>query len=287
MWAQPGPRPPGWRPAPSRQGQGASGPGSGATDGPPGRGSGAAQPGRGVATPDPGVLLRARGLRMRYPTGEVLRGVDLDVPGGLITGIVGENGAGKSTLLHCLAGTIRAAAGRITLDGRDITALPPHARARIGLARTFQQPAVFGSLTVTDNIRVGAEHGLGRGRSRGGGLGRGPGEGGGAGDSLGAATQAMRLLALLPDRDTLTARLPTGALRRTELARALAGSPRVLLLDEPTAGLDEAEVAVLALLLRALAADGMALVVIEHDLEFLSVLAGTLHTLKNGRLHAT
>ncbi|MFB8772582.1 ABC transporter permease subunit [Streptomyces broussonetiae] len=213
-------------------------------------------------------LLTARGIRVAYGGFTALDGVDLDLPPGRVTAVVGPNGAGKSTLFHCLAGTVRPARGRIGYDGRDITRLAAHARTRLGVARTFQQLAVFPTLTVTENVRVGAE----QGRIV----------------DPGAVERSLRLLGLDgPVRVLPAAGLPTGTLRRVELARALAGGPRVLLLDEPAAGLDTAEVAALARVLKALAADGTALLVVEHDLDLVAGLADVVHVMAAGRIVAS
>jgi ABC-type branched-subunit amino acid transport system ATPase component len=135
------------------------------------------------------------------------------------------------------------------------------------MARTFQQPALFPSLTIAENVRVGAEQNPG---------------------SVPRATPlALRLLDLTHLRTRPATGLPTGTLRRTELARALAGTPHTLLMDEPAAGLDDAEAAALATLLRALAADGMALLVVEHDLDLVADLADTVHVMAAGRIVAS
>ncbi|MFC9129520.1 ATP-binding cassette domain-containing protein [Streptomyces sp. NPDC057099] len=213
-------------------------------------------------------LLTARRLHARYGGFTALDGVDLDLSPGRITAVVGPNGAGKSTLFHCLAGTLRPAHGTVELGGRDITALPAHARTRLGVARTFQQLAVFPSLTVAENVRVGAEQGRVT--------------------DPGAVERTLRLLGLDgPVRALPAAGLPTGTLRRVELARVLAGGPRVLLLDEPAAGLDSAEVAALARVLTALAADGTALLVVEHDLDLVAGLADVVHVMNAGRIVAS
>ncbi|MFD4526441.1 ATP-binding cassette domain-containing protein [Streptomyces sp. NPDC058470] len=209
--------------------------------------------------------LRARRLHVTYGGFTALDGVDLDVRPGRVTAVVGPNGAGKSTLFHCLAGTLRPAGGQVLLGERDITRLAAHARTRLGIARTFQQLAIFPSLTVAENVRVGAE----QGRSA----------------DPGSVERALRLFGLEgPVRALPAAGLPTGTLRRVELARALAGGPRVLLLDEPAAGLDSGEVTALARVLRALAADGMALLVVEHDLDLVADLAHTVHVMAAGRI---
>ncbi|MGJ5802879.1 ABC transporter permease subunit [Streptomyces europaeiscabiei] len=217
------------------------------------------------AAPPPTPSLQARRLRLGYGEFTALDGVDLDVLAGRVSAVVGPNGAGKSTLFHCLAGTLRPGTGQVCLGGRDITRLPAHARTRLGIARTFQQLAVFPSLTVAENVRVGAEQGRVADPS--------------------AVERALRLFGLDGAvRTAPAAGLPTGTLRRVELARALAGSPRVLLLDEPAAGLDTAEVAALARVLRALADDGMALLVVEHDLDLVTDVADVVHVMAAGRI---
>ncbi|GGY09217.1 ABC transporter permease subunit [Streptomyces djakartensis] len=224
-------------------------------------------PPTGRAAPASPVLTAHR-LHARYGGFTALDGVGLDLFPGQITAVVGPNGAGKSTLFHCLAGSLRPARGTVGLDGQDITTLPAHARTRLGVARTFQQLAVFPSLTVAENVRVGAEQGR-------------------AGDP-GAVERTLRLLGLDgPVRAVPAAGLPTGTLRRVELARVLAGAPRVLLLDEPAAGLDTAEVAALARVLKALAADGTAVLVVEHDLDLVAGLADVVQVMTAGRIIAS
>jgi branched-chain amino acid transport system ATP-binding protein len=223
--------------------------------------------------------LTARGVVRRFGGIAAVDGVDLAVPQGRITALIGPNGAGKSTLFDCLSGAVRPDAGRVLLAGRDVTRLPDHARARLGLARTFQQIAVFPGLTVGQNVRVGAEQTTG-------GTGRGllglppPGR-----EAARLATdRALRLLDLDLVRDWPADGLPTGALRLLELARALAGSPRVLLLDEPAAGLDLAQTARLGTVLRALAAEGTALLLVEHDVELVAQLADAVYVMAAGRM---
>lgn len=216
--------------------------------------------------PRPGARMTARGVRMTYDGIAAVDGVDLVVAPGRVTALVGPNGAGKSTLFHCLCGTVRPSAGRVLLDGRDVTRVSPYGRARLGVARTFQELAVFPGLTVAENVRIGAEQGLVR--------------------DARAVERVLRLLRLEAVRDEPAADLPTGTLRRVELGRALAGGPRVLLLDEPAAGLDTAEVAALGTVLRALAADGTALLLVEHDLDLVAGLADTVYVMAAGRITA-
>ncbi|SED12667.1 ABC-type branched-chain amino acid transport system, ATPase component [Streptomyces sp. 3213] len=234
----------------------------------PGRASRAQDLRKRTAPPRTPPALAAHALYARYGSFTALDGVDLVVRAGQVTAVVGPNGAGKSTLFHCLAGTVRPVRGRVRLAGRDITRLPAHARTRLGVGRTFQQLAVFPSLTVAENVRVGAEQGRVA--------------------EPAAVERALRLFGLDGELRSLPAAgLPTGTLRRVELARACAGSPRVLLLDEPAAGLDTAEVAALALVLRALAAEGTALLVVEHDLDLVTDLADVVHVMTAGRIVAS
>ncbi|MFJ7067459.1 ATP-binding cassette domain-containing protein [Streptomyces sp. NPDC101115] len=214
----------------------------------------------------PQARLVARRLSLTYPGGlTALDRVDLELRAGAVTAVVGPNGAGKSTLFDCLAGTLRPTAGRVALDGVDITKRAAHTRHRLGIARTFQQLAVFPSLTVEENVHVGA-----RGRGR---------------DAETAVEQALRLAGLAgPVRRVAAAGLPTGTLRRVELARALAAGPHTLLLDEPAAGLDADETDALARVLAALAADGLAVLVIEHDPDLVAGIARTVHTMEGGRI---
>ncbi|MFJ5831350.1 ATP-binding cassette domain-containing protein [Streptomyces sp. NPDC093089] len=218
-------------------------------------------------SPAPAPRLRAHDLTLTYPGGTTaLSHVTLDLAPARVTALVGPNGAGKSTLFDCLAGTLRPREGRITLDGTDITARSAHARTRLGIARTFQRLAVFPSLTVEENVRLGEE----RGRVRGGSA---------------AVERSLRLAGLAGAvRHRAAADLPTGTLRRVELARALAGQPHTLLLDEPAAGLDAAETAALARLLAALAADGLTVLVVEHDPDLVRGIAHTVHTMEGGRI---
>ncbi|WP_405580048.1 ABC transporter permease subunit [Streptomyces sp. NBC_01092] len=255
-----GVRPPQGPPAPDDETR------TGGADGNPNAAEGRVHP--HAPAPAPAPTLTTHHLQARYDNFTVLEDITLTVPPGHITAIVGPNGAGKTTLFHCLAGTHRPAQGQVRLGPRDITHLPAHARTRLGIARTFQQLAVFPSLTVAENVRVGAEQGRVQDPS--------------------AVERALRLLTLDgPVRSLPAAGLPTGTLRRVELARALAGGPRVLLLDEPAAGLDTAEVGALTRVLKALAADGMALLVVEHDLDLVADLADTVHVMTAGRIVAS
>lgn len=216
-------------------------------------------------------VLQARGIVRAFGGLVAVDGVDLDAPAGQVTALIGPNGAGKSTLFACLAGQLRPDRGRVLLAGEDVTRRPPDARARRGLARTFQRLAVFGSMSVADNVRVGLEStrpGMRRAEVR-----------------RHVAT-TLDLLGLTPVAATRAAELPTGTLRLVELARALASEPRVVLLDEPTSGLDDAQVARVPVALQSMAADGRAVVLVEHDLSLVFAAADVVHVLARGRIVA-
>lgn len=219
-------------------------------------------------SPNPAPRLSARALVRRFGGVTALDQVSLDLPPGRITALTGHNGAGKSTLFRCLSGADRPDSGQVLLDGRDITRLPEYTRARLGLARTFQQIAVFPGLSVADNLRVGAEQAGRRGRL----------------EADFAVARTLRLLGLDHLADRHASGLPTGTLRLVELGRALSAEPGVLLLDEPAAGLDRAESERLAVLLTALAADGLAVLLVEHDRELVDRIADRVLTMSAGRI---
>ncbi len=177
-----------------------------------------------------------------------LDGAGLVAPTGQVTGLIGPNGAGKSTLFDVICGLRRPDTGRVSLDGRDVTRAGPATRAKHGMARTFQRLELFGRLTVRENLLVAAE--LSRERRH-------------------AARLVDEILARLGLADVAgqpAEALSTGTGRLVEVGRALAARPTYLLLDEPAAGLDAAETRAFAALLRALAAEGTAVVLVEHDM---------------------
>ncbi|WP_308191866.1 ABC transporter ATP-binding protein [Kitasatospora humi] len=215
------------------------------------------------------TALRARSLTRRLGGVAVVNGVDLDLTPGQVTALVGPNGAGKSVLLDCLSGVARPDGGRILLGAREVTRAPCHWRARLGLARTFQQVAVFQGLTVAQNVLVGAEQH-------------------GASGPLGRARVAgvLRLLGLAELAAHPVAGLPLGVLRLVELGRALAGGPRVLLVDEVSVGLDATQVAWVAQVLAMAAGEGTAVLLVEHDLALVARLADRAYVLDTGRVVA-
>jgi branched-chain amino acid transport system permease protein len=219
---------------------------------------------------DAGPLLEIDGIEKRFGGVTALAGVTLAVAPGEILGVIGPNGSGKTTLLNIVGGQGRADAGGLRFLGREIASLPPHRRAAAGIARSFQTPPVVSGLTALDSVAAVAP-------------------GFGARALLNARARALAMLDALglPGRasEPMHALTP-GEARLADLARALMLRPRLLLLDEPAAGLTEAERAELGAALRRLADRGMGLIVVEHDVDFLLPLADRLACLEAGRLIA-
>ncbi|HET6953787.1 MAG TPA: ABC transporter ATP-binding protein [Acidimicrobiales bacterium] len=217
--------------------------------------------------------LEARGISVRFGGRSALADTTVAVPPGVVTGLIGPNGAGKTTLFNVVCGLLRPQAGRVLLDGRDVTGAPPHKRARLGLARTFQRLELFTSLTVRDNIRVGGDI-----RNRWGAVpwrrGIDPGE---------ETDRIVELTGLAGIADRQVSEIPTGQARVVELARALMTRPTVLLLDEPAAGQTEEETVAFGRLLRRLAGDGLAVCLVEHDMSLVMDVCETIHVLDYGR----
>jgi branched-chain amino acid transport system ATP-binding protein len=227
------------------------------------------------------TVLAAEGLVRRYGGVAAVDGVDLTAAAGEVTAVIGPNGAGKTTLFGCLAGTEPVDEGRVLLQGQDVTTLRPEARARLGVGRTFQRLAVFDTLTVTDNLLVGAES------RRPGSLFRGlfglPSR---ETDDRVRVEHVLDLLDLREVCDEPAGLLSTGAQRLVELGRALCRDPQVLLLDEPASGLDTAETRRLQGVLRGLAADGIAVLLVEHDMGLVLAAADVVYAMAAGRLLA-
>ena len=199
-----------------------------------------------------GSLLEVRSVTVRFGGNVALTNVDLDASPGRVTGLIGPNGAGKTTLFNVICGLQRPDSGRVRIDGRDVTRLLPYKRARAGLARTFQRLELFTLLDVRSNIRVAADIERRHRRDR-------------SIDPAKVADEIIERVGLQAVAQARVDQLPTGQARLVEVGRALASRPRVLLLDEPASGQDESETEAFATLLRDLAADGLAVVLVEHD----------------------
>ncbi len=198
--------------------------------------------------------------------------VNLEVPPGQVTGLIGPNGAGKTTLFNVITGLQPPDEGSVHLDERDITNQRPHRRARLGIARTFQRLETFGTLSVRDNVLVAAEMRRQWSRDR-----FKPGE---------LTDQLVERVGLSNVAGDRVDKLPTGTQRLVEVARALATKPQVLLLDEPSAGLNEEETKALAELLRELAGTGLAVLLVEHDMGLVMSASHGIHVLDFGRIIA-
>lgn len=192
--------------------------------------------------------------------------VDLCAKHGEITGLIGPNGAGKSTLFDVISGLRRPARGNVALAGRDVTRLGPARRARLGMSRTFQRLELFGRLSVRDNLLVAAELGPDR-RAAGA-----------------AVDRLLERLDLTGVADTTADALSTGMGRLVEVGRALAARPSVILLDEPAAGQDAEETERFSTLLRTVADDGVAVLLVEHDMELVMKVCDTVHVLDLGKI---
>jgi branched-chain amino acid transport system ATP-binding protein len=224
------------------------------------------------ATEDQVGLLEACGVTVRFGGVRALSGADLAVGPAAVTGLIGPNGAGKTTLFNVVCGLQPPTAGQVRFCGQDLAGLRPHRRARLGIARTFQRLELFGSLTVRENLLAAAE-----GRRRWG------------GGSVVPAADAEDLLALVGLRhqaDRRSDTLPTGQARLLELGRALATRPRLLLLDEPSSGLDEAESEELGHLLVRLADSGMGILLVEHDMDLVMAVCSRIYVLDFGAVLA-
>ena len=224
-------------------------------------------------------LLEVRGLTKRFGGVTAVDDLDLTVHAGEIVALIGPNGAGKTTAFNMISGAVVPTAGTVTMAGTRVEGRKPHVFARAGATRTFQNLQIFSSATVLGNVMVGRHL-----RSRTGLLGAAlvlPARG----EERAVEASARELLDLLdlgPDADRLAADLPFGRQRLVEVARALALEPDLLLLDEPMAGLSGAERRDLARLLRRLRAGGMAVVLVEHDVEAVLALADRVAVLEDG-----
>jgi len=239
-------------------------------------------------SPDPTApVLDVQEVSVHFGGVRALDSVSLTVRPGQVTGLIGPNGAGKTTLFNVLSGLQRPDRGRVYLEGREVSSLGPHRRAQLGLARTFQRLELFWSLTVAENVQVGAESSvqwwkLRRRTTKSRAVGA-PGVPAFGGSGVAALLDRVGLAGL---NDRPVDSLPTGQARLVELARALSIGPRLLLLDEPGSGLDDSESAALGDLLVDLAADGMAVLLVEHDMDLLMRVCSHVYVFDYGQLIA-
>jgi len=214
-------------------------------------------------------VLRVIGLSKRFGGLRAVQGVDLDVPAGGITALIGPNGAGKTTTFAMIAGFIRPDAGTVVFDGTDVTGWAPERVAHRGMVRTFQITQPFAGLTVAENIRVGAFLRV-----------HGPVE------AMAQAREVGTRLGLGPMLDRPAAALTVAGRKRLEVARALATRPRLLLLDEVMAGLNQTEIQEIVDLVQRLNADGHTFLVIEHNLKVVRQFSHRVIVLHRGAMLA-
>ncbi|MFC9787273.1 ABC transporter ATP-binding protein [Rhodococcus sp. NPDC127528] len=219
-------------------------------------------------------LLETRGITVRFGGHTAVKDASIAIERAAVTGLIGPNGAGKTTLFNTVTGLQKPSEGKVFVDGVDVTGTAPYKRARMGLARTFQRLELFLSLSVRDNIRVAGDiHRAGSRRRR---------------TDLEAETDRLLELTGLADVASKdVSDIPTGRARVVEVARALMTDPRVLLLDEPASGQTEKETEDFADLLVRLAADGLGICLVEHDLPLVMKVCSRIHVLDYGALIAS
>ncbi|MFY8114140.1 MAG: ABC transporter ATP-binding protein [Rhabdaerophilum sp.] len=215
------------------------------------------------------TLLRCTGVTKRFGGLVAVDDASLDVEAGSITGLIGPNGAGKTTFFTVIAGFAEPTAGSVTFRGQDITALPAHRRAEIGIARTFQIVQPFAGLSVRENIAVGAYL-------------RHPGREA----ALARAENIAQRLGLGPMLDQSAGDLTVAGRKRLEMARALATEPSLLLLDEVLAGLNPSEIRDMIPVVRAIRDSGVTILIVEHVMQAVMQLCDTVAVLAQGRMIA-
>jgi len=226
------------------------------------------------------TLLQVQNVSRHFGSLVAVKDVSLTVEPGELCAVIGPNGAGKTTFFNLISGFFPPTAGRILLDGRDITRLPAHRRVAMGMARTFQITEIFPELTVRENLRIPVEVA--------GGFHLSPRLGRHAEKEVSArVAELMEMGALAAKADRLVGELPHGDQRATEIMMALALKPRLLLLDEPTAGMGDQETYDITRLIRGLHKDQkLAIVLIEHDMRVIFHLADRIMVLVEGSVLA-
>ena len=224
-------------------------------------------------------------LSLSFGGNQVLKDIGLEVRPGEITGLIGPNGAGKTSFFNCLTGLYAPQQGRIRLGERRLERIPPTGRAALGFSRSFQHVALCPELSVAENVMIGLDR-----QSSAGWLdaflprARGRQE---RSRNREAALAALARLGIAQVADESPLQLPPGVLRLAEIARAIAGEPRVLLLDEPAAGLNSVETRDLSSALKRLRSPLLVMVVVEHDMDLIMDVCDTIHVLNVGRLLAS
>ena len=231
-------------------------------------------------------MLRVERLAKRFGGYVALAGVDLAVEAGSVHAVIGPNGAGKTTLFNVITGVLRPTAGRVAFEGQDITGWRADRVTRAGIARTFQSVRLFRGMTALENVMVGRHP-----RTRGGfaaALVRPPlSAGGEEAETRRRARELLELVRLEERAATPAGDLTLVEQRRLEVARALAGEPRLLLLDEPAGGMTPVEVEDLNQLIRKIRESGVTVVLVEHHVRFVMRVSDVVSVLDSGQLIAT
>ena len=230
-------------------------------------------------------LLELESLSVRFGGHLAVSDVSMRVEGGRVSGLIGPNGAGKTTTFNAICGVVTPSSGRVSLGGKDISKVGTHKRARLGIGRTFQRLEVFSSLTVRENIQVGLE--IRRSWSRRSATLPQYLADGGDPKPEDEINLILERLDLGPLADQPVGALPTGHARLVELGRALAARPSILLLDEPASGLDDAETDIFGDLLITLAANGLGILLGEHDVALVMRVCSYLSVLDFGQVIAS
>ena len=216
------------------------------------------------------MLLEARSVSRDFGSFRALSEADLTVGEGEIVGLIGPNGAGKSTFFNCLVGDLQPSAGRVVFGGTDVTRASPETHARLGIGRTFQVPATFEEMTILENVMVGAFL-------------RHPGRR----EAREAARKVVEFVGLGDQAEQRAGSLGTPGRKRLEIARVLAGEPRLILLDEALAGLTPVEIQAAIELVRRIHASGITLVIVEHIMEVILSLTARVLVFNQGRTIAS
>jgi ABC-type branched-subunit amino acid transport system ATPase component len=226
--------------------------------------------------------LQVRGLSVNFGGHRALDEIDLDVPANRLTGLIGPNGAGKTTAFNACTGLVHASAGTVRLLGHDITHLRPPHRSRLGLGRTFQHMELFDRLTVADNLAVAAEAGLVGQRKFFGPIFATRRESAAVAEASGDAAELCGIMHLAK---RIAGTLSTGQRRLVELARAVAADFNILLLDEPSSGLDGSETRQFAAILRQVVRNrGTGILLVEHDMSLIREVCQYTYVLDFGQL---
>ena len=211
-------------------------------------------------------IISINGISKRFGGLLALHDVTFDLPAGAIMGLMGPNGAGKTTLVNVICGFYKPDSGTVLFKGRDITRLPAHKVCRLGVARTYQIPQPFGELTISQNIKVAAMYGRGINQS----------------EAERAVPQVMEMTDLSDKKDVLAKDMPTIALKRLEVARALATHPSLLLVDEAAAGLNETELPQMLEILKAIRQTGITIILIEHVMNVMRKAVDSILVINQG-----